>query len=195
MVQIDALLAVSSLLCEPASPLFLWKSSSPCVSATIIDHGLTAVTAANPGISPGRIIVEHLLGGLCAGKPGPACISVMANCRVCTVCPSVFHAAVRNVPLDGPATRFPAHNRDLSASCGLDATTSGDIWTYVLLSRLRSLKRLLSFKGERDYALRFVREMYEVLSEHLRDVSRAHGLGGIESRTAVEKPVPPCIAI
>ena len=57
---------------------------------------------------------------------------------------------------------------------------------YVLLSRLRSLKRLLSFKGERDYALRFVGEMYEVSSEHLRDVSRAHGLGGIESRTAVE---------
>ncbi len=146
------------------------------------DHNLTPVVVANPGISPVQIILEHLLGGLCAGKHGPACVSMMAACQVCMVRPSVFMLQCVTMVISTVAAR----DKDMSASCGLDATTSGYVWTRVLASRLHSLKRLLSFKGERDYVLCFVRGMYDVSSDDLRDVSRAHGMGGIDSRTTIE---------
>ncbi|SJL16814.1 uncharacterized protein ARMOST_20343 [Armillaria ostoyae] len=67
IVQLDALLNVYSLFCKSTSPVFMWTCSSASITTTILDHDMATIIAANPDIPPTQMLIEHLLGGLCAG--------------------------------------------------------------------------------------------------------------------------------
>ncbi|PBK87951.1 hypothetical protein ARMGADRAFT_1084929 [Armillaria gallica] len=186
IVPLDPLLNVYSLLCDPTSPVFMWTCSSASMTATILDHDMAAIVAANPDIRLTQLLVEHLLGGLCAGRRGPACVKFMSACREATIRPSIF--ALQSVVY--PFTvldSLPARDRDLSAACGLDPVTSGCNLTHVLSSRLQALLQYMPFKGGRDYALRFLYEMGDTSSDCLSSVSRAHGMRDVESHTMIAK--------
>ncbi|PBK83771.1 hypothetical protein ARMGADRAFT_1089008 [Armillaria gallica] len=153
IVPLNLLLNVYSLLCDPTSPVFMWTCSSASMTATILDHDMAAIITSNPNIRLTQLLMEHLLGGLCAGRCGPACVKFMSACHKATIHPSIF--ALQSVV--HPFTildRLPARDRDLSTACGLDPVMLGCNLMHVLSSQLQALLQYMPFKGGCDYTLR-----------------------------------------
>ncbi len=186
VIDLQPLVDIHSMLCDAASPLYIWSFGPPQIIACIVDHDLISSATHCEHNTFTQGMLEHLLARVCSGSHGvPGCLKVKTTCLQAHVRPSVFALqclAAENQLASPSDARLP----DLCHVFGLrhDALLS---MVNSMISRHVSSLSYISYNGESYYLVRYFDNFESATASHLMHLCVAHGLQGLAAMSSRTK--------